>query len=282
MQLAVEQRRDLAGDAEHREQVDAVDRRRHVEHLVADRKHVDERRARLGPVREHHDPRVVVAEADLVLGEDHPARRRAAELALVERLVEDRQIRAGESHRDGRACLEVPRAADDLPSVALPHVDLADAQPVGVGMRIDLEHAADQETTEIAVDVGYSDVEDPLDLRRGREEPFGDLARRRVHRDVLAQPRHRDVHRELLQEARIVAPELAQIGDPVPEHRDPLEPPAECEARVPLGVVADELEEVRIDHARAADLDPARSAGRPGSPIRRRCGTRRAPRPTAP
>ena len=42
MELAAEERRDLARDPDHREQVDAVDGRRHVEHLVADREHVDE------------------------------------------------------------------------------------------------------------------------------------------------------------------------------------------------------------------------------------------------
>src|SRR5687768_12816569 len=62
---------------------------------------------------------------------------------------------------------------------------------------------------------------------------------------------------ELRQQSRVVAPELAQVGDPVAEHGNPLEPPAEREARVAPGVVADELVEGRIDHPRAADLDPA-------------------------
>ena len=135
VQLASEQRRDLARETDHREQVDAIHRRRHVEHLVADRQHVDERRPGLGAVGQHHDPGVVVSEPDLVLGEDHPARRLAAQLALVERLVEDRQERPGERDGNGRASLEVPRAADDLAGVSLPHVDLADAQPIGVRMR---------------------------------------------------------------------------------------------------------------------------------------------------
>jgi len=45
---------------------------------------------------------VVIPQADLVLGEDHPARRLPAELALVERLVENREIRAREC--DGAGC----------------------------------------------------------------------------------------------------------------------------------------------------------------------------------
>ena len=47
--------------------------------------------------------------------------------------------------------------------------------------------------------------------------------------------------------------------DAVLQHRDPLEAHAEGEARPLLGVVAlDEAEHVRVDHAGAEDLDPAR------------------------
>ena len=194
MELAAEQRGDLAGEADHREQVDPVHSRRDVEHLVADREDVEERRPRLGTCGEHHDPRVVVAEPDLVLGEDHPARGLPAELALVERLVEDRQVGARQRHRDGRARLEVPRAADDLARVALPHVDLAHAQPVGVRMRVDLEDAADEEAAEVAVDVGHADVEHRVHLNRRREEPVRDLLDRRVDGDVLAKPGQRRAH----------------------------------------------------------------------------------------
>ena len=194
MELAAEQRGHLAREPDHREQVDAVHRRRHVEHLVADRQHVDERRARLEAVRQHHDPGVVVAEADLVLGEDHPARGLAAELALVERLVEDRQKRTGQRNRDRRAGLEVPGAADDLPRVALPHVDLADAQPVGVRVRVDLEHAADEEAADVAVDVRHAHVDHALDLERRDREPVRDLLGGRVDGDVLAEPRERGAH----------------------------------------------------------------------------------------
>ena len=69
----------------HREQVGSVHRRGRLEHLIDDRQDVDERRPGLEPVREQHDPGVVGAEADLVLGEDHPARYLAAELPLLER-----------------------------------------------------------------------------------------------------------------------------------------------------------------------------------------------------
>ena len=181
MELAVEERRDLARQADHREQVDAIHGRSHVEHDVPDRKDVEERRPRLDAVGQRHDPRVVVAEADLVLGEDHPARGLAPELALVERLVEDRQEGTGERDGDGRTRLEVPRAADDLPRVALPHVHLAHAQPVGVRVRADLEDAPDEEAAEIPVDVGHPDVEHALDLEGRDGEPLA-RSRRQLRR----------------------------------------------------------------------------------------------------
>ena len=194
MELATEERRDLARDADHREQVDPVHGRRDVEHLVADRKHVEERRAGLGTFGENHDPRVVVPEADLVLGEDHPARRLPAQLALVQRLVEDRQERTGQSDRDRRTRLEVPRAADDLARIPLPHVDLTHAQPIGIRVRIDREHAADEEATEVAVEVRDADVDHALDLERRDGESLSDLLDGRVDGDVLAKPRERNTH----------------------------------------------------------------------------------------
>ena len=54
----------------------------------------------------------------------------------------------GPRHRDGLALGDVGRAADDLRGVALPHRDHADGQPVGVGMRLGRQHAADHEVLE--------------------------------------------------------------------------------------------------------------------------------------
>ena len=108
--------------------------------------------------------------------------------------VEDREERTRQRHRDGRARLEVPRAADDLTSIALPHVDLAHAQPIGVRVRADLEHAADEEAPEVAVDVRYADVEHALHLERRREEPSAISLAVASTRDVLAEPGQRRAH----------------------------------------------------------------------------------------
>ena len=80
----VEQRRDLAGDAVDRRQVGPVVAGLDLEHRVGERQHVGERRARLVRGVEEHDPGVVGAEVDLVLGEDHPVGDLAAHLAPLE------------------------------------------------------------------------------------------------------------------------------------------------------------------------------------------------------
>src|SRR5512133_1430855 len=61
---------------------------------------------------------------------------------------------------------------------------------------------------------------------------------------------------ELLQVAEVVLPVQPQVRDPVPEHRDAVDPEAEREAGPALGVVADFAEHIWIDDAATAHLDP--------------------------
>jgi hypothetical protein len=75
---AVEERRHLAGDAVDPKQVGTVRRRLQLQHRLAQRQHVGERRPRLRPVVEDDDAAVVWTELELPLGEDHPARDLAA------------------------------------------------------------------------------------------------------------------------------------------------------------------------------------------------------------
>ena len=86
---------DLAGDPVDRQAVGAVRRDLEHEHVGRDRQHALERHARLEPARlEHHDPVVLDADRELVLGEDHPVRLLAAELG-------DLQLRAVGHHGAG-------------------------------------------------------------------------------------------------------------------------------------------------------------------------------------
>src|SRR3954466_14138356 len=60
------------------------------------------------------------------------------------------------------------------------------------------------------------------------------------------------------EEAVVVVEERLDGLDVVPEHRHALDPEAEREARVLPGVDADRPEDVRVDHAAPAELDPSR------------------------
>ena len=125
---------------------------------------------------EQHDPGVVAAEADLVLGQDHPVGDLAAHLAPLE-LEPVREHGAGERDTDGRADAEVPGAADDRARLALADVDLGDLEPVGVRVLLGLDDAADPEQAEVAALVGDAARVDPLDLGGGDREPRRELAR---------------------------------------------------------------------------------------------------------
>src|SRR5262245_2784806 len=62
---------------------------------------------------------------------------------------------------------------------------------------------------------------------------------------------------ELTQHAQVVLPERAQVGEAVTEHRDALDAEPEREPGPHLRVVADVAEDVGVDDARPAHLDPA-------------------------
>ena len=136
---------------------------------------------------------MVRAERDLVLGQDHPVGELAAHLALLE-LEAVRKTRTRQGNRDRRTGTEVPGSADDLPRVALPHVDVAELEPVGVRMLLGLEYAPDEEAGEVAVLVGDAAMDDPVDLAAREHEPPAELLERQVERDVLAEPADGDLH----------------------------------------------------------------------------------------
>ena len=192
-ELGSEERGDLARDAVDGEQIRAVPRRLDVQHLFDEGQDVRERCAGSERVGEQHDPVVIGAEIDLVLGEDHPLRHLTAQLAPLERETV-RQRGARKRDRDLRARAEVPRTADDLVGLGLADVDLAELQAVGVRMLLRLEHVPDAEEPEVAAVVADTDTHDLVDLGRRDRQAVGDLRRRRVDVHVLAQPGERDAH----------------------------------------------------------------------------------------
>ena len=89
-------------------------------------------------------------------------------------------------------------------------------------------------------------------------ERFGHLAVAGGGRDEVANPiRLKFSLRKLLQEAHVAVEELLDVIDVVGHHGQPLDAHAEGEAAELFRVVADEAEDVGIDHARAEQFDPA-------------------------
>ena len=92
-----------------------------------------------------HDPAVVGAEVDLVLGEDHPLRHLAAQLAPLERQpVRQRRARAAPPRPSRRRRSSTRRRRSEYGS-ASPTSTVRELQPVGVRMLLRLEHVADAE-----------------------------------------------------------------------------------------------------------------------------------------
>jgi hypothetical protein len=188
-QRSAGRRVDLTCDPVDRQAVGSVRRDLELERLVGDRQDIGERRAGGERVAEDHDPLVLVAQAQLVLGADHPVRLDAAQLGLAElRAVGHR--RAGQRDRHRLAGGDVRCAADDRARLTGADVDRADLQPVGVRVLLGAQHLADDE----AVGGRHADPLDPLELGPGQVEPLGELDRRQARVAVLAQPRVRNPH----------------------------------------------------------------------------------------
>jgi hypothetical protein len=180
---------DLARDAVEAQAVGAVGRDLELEHLGGDREHIDERRARRELLVEDHDARVLGADPELVLGQDHPVGLDAAQLGHAE-LGAVGHDGAGPRHGHGLAGGDVGRAAHDLLGPVVADVDQAHAEPVGVGVAAGLEHLADDEALERVDAV----VMDGLDLRAGHRQALLERADRQPRVGVLLEPFERDAH----------------------------------------------------------------------------------------
>ena len=144
-------------------------------------------------IGEDEDAAVVGAELQLALREDHPVGDLAAQLRLLEP-VPVGEHGARKRHGDGCARPEVPGPADDLARLALPDVDPAELQPVGVRVRLGRDDTADDEAAEVGAVIGHADVDDLLDLERRDGETSGDLRDGGGRVDELTEPADRDLH----------------------------------------------------------------------------------------
>ena len=128
---------------------------------------------------------MIVGDLQLELRHQHAAAFDAADGADAERhvLAGNEGARRREHALHARA--RIRRAADDLDRLAVAGIDDAHTQPVGIRMRLGLEHARDAERRErLAL------VLDALDFKPDHGEHLGDLAERPiVSRCSLSQAR---------------------------------------------------------------------------------------------
>jgi hypothetical protein len=171
-ELELVERGHLACDSVDREEIRSVRSRLELQDGVGEREHLGQRRPGLPGLCEDENPRVVGAELELALGEDHPVRDRPSELRPFEPTTVG-QDRARQRDRDRRPLAEIPRSADDLARLVVSHVDGAELETVGVGMLGGLENAPDPVEAQIAVLVGHATPDDPLDPGDRDRQPLG-------------------------------------------------------------------------------------------------------------
>jgi hypothetical protein len=180
-----EERRDLAGDAEMPKTVGAVRRDRDLEHFVGEE--VGDARARHLLVLKHDDARVIIREAQLVLGAQHTRRGHAADGARLDDAAGQLRPRPRPGDLPARRG-HVGRAAHDfhgLPTVG----DGDDGEPVSLRVLLDAEHLGDDHGVEVRTDRGRA-----LHLEASHGEARRHLGGGRGHRHVVTKPAQRCFH----------------------------------------------------------------------------------------
>ena len=187
-QLTHRGRREVAGDAAHAKAVGPVRR-----HLDVDDRIVEAQQARIGGAdrrigRQFDDAGMVIADRQLGRRHQHAMRGDSADRRFLELCPGLRDHDTGRAEHAHHAGARVRRAAHDL-HLAVAGIDAADAQPVGVGMRLGCGDARDDK----AVERGGA-VRDPLDIVAEHDQPLDQRAERRARREMGLEPGQRRLH----------------------------------------------------------------------------------------
>ena len=133
----------------------------------------------------------------MVVAELQFARRTEHAVALLAADLADLQVQGGAGDIAARrredtlhAGPRVGRAAHDLDDGARSGVDLADAQPVGVGMLDRFDDIADHEALQ-----GFGRIGDPLDLEAEHGQRIAHFGERRFGVEMFLEPGERELHR---------------------------------------------------------------------------------------
>ena len=119
----------------------------------------------------------------------HAVRRGATDDALLQHHVLARDVSAGKGEDRLHAGHRVGGAADHIDDLAGTGVDLADLQPVGIGVLFRRDDVADDKVLQpLAL------VLDTFDLETDHVQRVGDLVGRRVGFKVLLEPVKSELH----------------------------------------------------------------------------------------
>ena len=187
--LATGGRGDLAGQPQDRQRVAAVGLDVHVEHVVA--VEVRERHPERRVGREDQDPVAVARQPQLLARAQHPVRDDAHLLGALDPPVA-RQDGTGQGDRDPLPGRDVGGAAHDrqrLGAVAQGHG--GERQPVRTRVLLDRQELAGDDVLPVR-----APALDGLDLHPEQRQALGELLRRQVDVDELAQPRQGHPHRK--------------------------------------------------------------------------------------
>ncbi len=132
---------------------------------------------------------MIVGEAELALRQEHAVRFDAADDALLEVDAGAGNVGAGRREDADHAGPGVRRAADDLDIRAVAGIDDADAETIGIRMRLGRDHPGDAEGREIP-----GQVLDALDLEADHGQPLGDAVDGGDGVEVLFQPGQGEFH----------------------------------------------------------------------------------------
>ena len=182
--------RELARNADHAEAVAAVRGHGNVDHRPLDADHLVDRTADRRIRRQLDDAGVVLAEQELARRAQHAAAVDAADPRLLQRLAALRDHGADRSKDRLHAGVDVGCAADHLdPRRA--RVDLAHAEPLGVGVASHGRDLGDRERRQIG-----AAALDAFDLEAEHGEARDDLVQARIGRQMLLEPGQRELHRD--------------------------------------------------------------------------------------
>src|SRR5205823_6438275 len=124
----------------------------------------------------------------LVPGAEHALRRNAAELALADLNVA-RQSTTAHDQRHSIAYRQILCGGNDRRHTVSP-IDLQQEQVIGIWMARQIDDLPDDNSLPIA-----TDLDDRLGFGPGHRQAMGELSRRKVNVDELAQPAQWYLHR---------------------------------------------------------------------------------------